>query len=57
LVSVWFIPVVLVTDVGLVVCSIILLRDQSRESARNIKKAVLFLFLIGLIAYLVGVLT
>ena len=57
LVSLWFIPVVLVTDLGLVVCSINLLRDYTRESARKIKKAVLFLFLIGLLAYLIGVLT
>jgi geranylgeranylglycerol-phosphate geranylgeranyltransferase len=57
LVSLWFVPVVLVTDIGLVVCSINLLRDYTRESARKIKKAVLFLFLIGLLAYLIGVLT
>jgi geranylgeranylglycerol-phosphate geranylgeranyltransferase len=57
LVSLWFVPVVLVTDIGLVVCSVILLKDHSRESARKIKKAVLFLFLVGLLAYLVGVLT
>jgi geranylgeranylglycerol-phosphate geranylgeranyltransferase len=54
LVSVWFIPVVLVTDVGLVVSSIILLRNHSRESARKIKKQVLVWFLFGLLAYIVG---
>jgi geranylgeranylglycerol-phosphate geranylgeranyltransferase len=57
LVSFVFIPIVLVTDVGLVVCSIVLLKDYRRESARKIKKTVLFLFLIGLLAYLLGVLT
>jgi geranylgeranylglycerol-phosphate geranylgeranyltransferase len=56
LVSFWFIPVVLVTDFGLTVCSISLLKDYSRENARKIKKAALFLFLIGLLAYLIGVL-
>jgi geranylgeranylglycerol-phosphate geranylgeranyltransferase len=55
LVSFWFIPIVLVTDLGLVACSLQLLRDHSRESARRIKKWVLLLFLIGLLAYVVGV--
>jgi geranylgeranylglycerol-phosphate geranylgeranyltransferase len=55
LVSFWFIPLVLVTDIGLVACSVILLRDPSRESARKIKKLVLLLFVVGLLAYVVGV--
>ncbi len=55
LVSVWFIPLVLITDIGLVACSIILLRDYSRENARKIKKLVLYLFVVGLLAYVVGV--
>ena len=56
LVSFWFIPLVLVTDVGLVVSSALLLRDYSRENARKIKKLVLLLFIVGLLAYVVGVL-
>jgi geranylgeranylglycerol-phosphate geranylgeranyltransferase len=55
LVSFWFIPLVLVTDIGLVASSAILLKDYSRESARKIKKLVLLLFVIGLLAYVVGV--
>jgi len=55
MVSFWFIPLVLVTDVGLVASSTFLLRDYSRESARKIKKWVLLLFVWGLLAYLVGV--
>jgi geranylgeranylglycerol-phosphate geranylgeranyltransferase len=55
LVGIWFIPLVLVTDVGLVACSALLLLDPSREKARKIKKAVLLLFLIGLLAYVFGV--
>ena len=55
MVSFWFIPFVLVTNVGLVVASIILLGDHTRESARKIKKWVLLLFVWGLLAYLVGV--
>ena len=56
LVSVWFIPFVLVTDVGLVVSSASLLKDHSRESARKIKKLVLVWFIIGLLAYVFGTL-
>ncbi|MCX8150646.1 MAG: geranylgeranylglycerol-phosphate geranylgeranyltransferase [Candidatus Bathyarchaeota archaeon] len=54
LVSIWFIPFVLVTDAGLVVCAIMLLRDYSREKARKIKNTVLLLFIVGLLAYLAG---
>jgi geranylgeranylglycerol-phosphate geranylgeranyltransferase len=55
LVGIWFVPFVLVTDVGLVVCSALLLMDHSREKARRIKKVVLMLFLVGLLAYVFGV--
>jgi len=55
LVGVWFVPFVLVTDIGLIVCSVLLLLDHSRETARRIKKVVLYLFLVGLLAYLFGV--
>jgi geranylgeranylglycerol-phosphate geranylgeranyltransferase len=56
LVSFWFIPLVLVTDVGLVASSALLFRDYSRENARKIKKLVLLLFVVGLLAYVIGVL-
>jgi len=54
LVSIWFVPFVLVTDVGLVASSALLLRDYSRENARKIKKLILLWFLIGLLAYIFG---
>ena len=54
LVSFWFLPFVLVTDVGLAACSSILLIDHSREKARKIKKIVLALFIFGLLAYIFG---
>ncbi len=57
LVGILFIPFVLVTDIGLIVCSAILLLNTSREKARKIKNIVLLLFLIGLIAYLFGALS
>jgi geranylgeranylglycerol-phosphate geranylgeranyltransferase len=55
LVSFWFIPFVLVTDVGFAVSSFFLVRDYSRENARKIKNLVLLWFIIGLLAYVFGV--
>ena len=55
LVSIWFIPIVLIADIGFVWFSVLLLRNHSRENARKIKNRVLLLFLAGLLAYLVGV--
>jgi geranylgeranylglycerol-phosphate geranylgeranyltransferase len=54
LVTIWFIPLAAVTDVGLLASSIALLKDHSRESARMIKRIVLLWFVIGLIAFLIG---
>jgi geranylgeranylglycerol-phosphate geranylgeranyltransferase len=54
LVSFWFVPVVLVTDVGFVGSSVLLLKDHSRESARRIKSLVLVWFVVGLLAFVFG---
>jgi geranylgeranylglycerol-phosphate geranylgeranyltransferase len=54
LVSLWFIPFVLVTDLGLVSSSLILIRDCSRERARKIKNSVLLWFMSGLLAFVFG---
>jgi geranylgeranylglycerol-phosphate geranylgeranyltransferase len=54
LVSVWFIPLVIVTDSGLLACSFMLLRDYSRENARRVKNSVLLFFIFGLLAFLAG---
>jgi geranylgeranylglycerol-phosphate geranylgeranyltransferase len=56
IVSFWFIPVVLVTDVGFAVSSVLLLKDYSRENARRIKKLVLLWFILGLLAFVFGAL-
>lgn len=56
LVSVWFVPFVLVTDVGLAVSSFMLFRDHSREKARKIKNTVLLWFVFGLLAFIFGLL-
>jgi len=57
LASLWFIPLVTVTDFGLVASSFMLLKDYSRENARKIKKTVLLWFAVGLVAFVVGALT
>jgi geranylgeranylglycerol-phosphate geranylgeranyltransferase len=56
LVSVWFIPPVAITDLGLVVSSFMLLKDYSREGARKVKTVVLALFIVGLLGFLLGTL-
>jgi geranylgeranylglycerol-phosphate geranylgeranyltransferase len=54
LVSFWFIPLVLVTDIGLIVSSALLLKNYSRENARKIKNLVLLWFILGLLAFVLG---
>ncbi|MGB9914099.1 MAG: UbiA family prenyltransferase [Candidatus Bathyarchaeales archaeon] len=54
IVSFWFIPLVLVTDVGFAVSSASLLKDYSRENARRIKKHALLLFILGFLAFILG---
>jgi geranylgeranylglycerol-phosphate geranylgeranyltransferase len=54
LVSLWFVPFVLVTDIGLIGCSLSLLRNPSRTNARRIKKVVLILFVFGLLSFIAG---
>jgi geranylgeranylglycerol-phosphate geranylgeranyltransferase len=54
LVSLWYVPFVSVTDIGLVASSIGLLKNHSRENARRTKKIVLIWFLFGLVAFLIG---
>jgi geranylgeranylglycerol-phosphate geranylgeranyltransferase len=56
LVSFWFIPFIIVTDVAFLISSVFLLRDYSRENARKIKKIILLCFGLGLLSFLVGVL-
>jgi geranylgeranylglycerol-phosphate geranylgeranyltransferase len=56
IVSIWFIPFVLVADVGLFWCSISLLENPERENSRKIKKIVLLLFIFGLFSFIFGML-
>jgi len=57
LVSLWFIPLVAVTDFGLVASSFMLLRDYSRENARKVKTMVLLWLIVGLLTFIIGALT
>jgi len=54
LVSVWFIPFVVLTDVGIIASSFKLAKDYSRESARKVKNMILYWFIVGLIAFIAG---
>ena len=55
LVSLWFIPLVAITDFGLAASSFMLLKDYSRENARKVKNTVLLWFITGLLAFVAGV--
>jgi geranylgeranylglycerol-phosphate geranylgeranyltransferase len=54
IVSIWYLPFVLVTDFGLSWCSFSLIKKPSRENARKIKRLVLILFIFGLFAFIAG---
>lgn len=54
-VSIWFLPLVAITDFGLVASSISLLRNYSRENARKVKRMVLLWFTTGLLAFILGI--
>lgn len=54
LVSFWFIPLGAIFDFGLSAFSFMLLKDYSRENAKKIKNIILFWFILGLLAFVVG---
>ncbi len=54
LVSNWFLPSILITDIGMLASSIMLLRDYSRKNAKKIKNLSLIWFIIGLFAFILG---
>jgi geranylgeranylglycerol-phosphate geranylgeranyltransferase len=56
LVSNLFLPPVILTDVGLIISSILLLRDYSRTNAKRIKNLSLVWFTSGLVAFILGTL-
>lgn len=54
LVSDWFLPPVILTDIGLIVSAILLLRNYSRKNAKKIKNLSLVWFVTGLLAFILG---
>jgi geranylgeranylglycerol-phosphate geranylgeranyltransferase len=54
LVSNWFLPPVIITDIGLIISSAMLLRNYSRENAKKIKNLSLAWFVTGLLAFILG---
>lgn len=54
LVSDWFLPAVILTDIGMIVSAILLLRDYSRKNAKRTKKLNLIWFTTGLVAFILG---
>lgn len=54
-VSIWFLPLVVITDFGLVASSVSLLKNYSRENARKVKRMVLLWFMTGLLAFILGI--
>ncbi len=55
-VSFWFLPFVVLTDLGLVLASILLLLNPSKENARRIKNRNLLWFFTGMFAFITGTL-
>jgi geranylgeranylglycerol-phosphate geranylgeranyltransferase len=54
LVSDLFLPLIIITDLGLIVSAILLLNDYSRNNARKIKNISLAWFITGLLAFMLG---
>jgi geranylgeranylglycerol-phosphate geranylgeranyltransferase len=55
-VSVWYLPIVILADVGFIASSVFLLRDYSRENARTVKRMVRACMVTGLLAFIAGTL-
>ncbi|HEX9914908.1 MAG TPA: geranylgeranylglycerol-phosphate geranylgeranyltransferase [Candidatus Bathyarchaeia archaeon] len=54
LVSLWYMPFVAVTDLGLLQGGVSLLSEPTRENSRRVKNRVLYLMLVGLIGFAAG---
>ena len=54
IVSNWFLPPVILTDIGLIGSSVLLLRDYSRTNAKKVKSLSLAWFVTGLLAFILG---
>ena len=56
LVSDLFLPPVIITDIGIIISSILLLKNYSRKNAKKIKNLSLLWFITGLLAFILGTL-
>ncbi|UCC33064.1 MAG: geranylgeranylglycerol-phosphate geranylgeranyltransferase [Candidatus Bathyarchaeota archaeon] len=56
LVSPWYLPFIIITNAGLVWSCVLLLRDYSKRNARRVKNQILLWFVIGLLAFISGIL-
>jgi len=56
IVTFWFLPFVILTDMGLVLASVLLILHPSRENAKRIKNRNLLWFFTGLLAFIAGTL-
>ena len=54
MVSIYFVPPVLIADSGFLASSILLVRKPSRENARRIKNLALLWMIAGLVAFMAG---
>jgi geranylgeranylglycerol-phosphate geranylgeranyltransferase len=54
LVSNWFLPPVILTDVGLIVSSVLLVRDYSRKNAKRVKNLNMVWFITALLGFIAG---
>ena len=54
LVTNWFIPPVIITDIGMIASSFLLLRNYSRKNAKRTKNLSLIWFTTGLLAFILG---
>jgi len=54
LVSNWFLPPVIITDIGMTASSFLLLKDYSRKNAKRTKNLSLIWFTTGLLAFILG---
>jgi geranylgeranylglycerol-phosphate geranylgeranyltransferase len=53
-VSFWYLPIVILTDMGLLYSSFTLLRDSERENSRKVKNWVRILMISGLLGFFLG---
>ena len=53
-VSTWFIPPVIMADIGFTASSILLIKKPTRENAKKIKNLALIWMMMGLIAFIIG---